>query len=74
MLRRKRYLTSGEGGDNEEFTEETVTSFSEHQTEHAADWGAVTEDNPLFATERFEEHDGDAFESAFEESGFFQEA
>lgn len=72
LIRRKKYQTSGnEGEGDQEFTEETITTMTDQPTEEHGEWGQ-TQDNPLFASENFED-DGDAFSNAFEETGFFSE-
>lgn len=48
-------------------------TLTDQPTEEAGDWGQ-TQDNPLFASENFEDRDDDAFANAFEETGFFGEA
>ena len=71
LLLRKRSKDTGEGGAGvEEFTEETITTLTDERTGDDGEWSQTTEDNPLFATENF---DDDAFTNAFEESGLFQE-
>ena len=72
LLLRKRSRDTGEGGAAaEEFTEETITTLTdENTTGDNGEWSQTTEDNPLFATENF---DDDAFTNAFEEDGFFGE-
>ena len=68
IRRRGRQNTHEEGDVDEEFTEETVATLSTKETED--NWNNVTEDNPVFSTENFEDEDN-AFANAFEEQGFF---
>ena len=73
LPRCKRFKSSSnEGSTNEEFTEETITTLTEHATEDNAEEWHQTQDNPLFASENFDgDDDDDAFANAFEEQGFF---
>lgn len=64
--RRKDEMTEGEAAADE-FTEETMTTLTDEQSnENAGDW-SQTQDNPLFASENFD--DDDDFAANFEETG-----
>ena len=70
LLRRKSKDTGDAGAGVEEFTEETITTLTDEKTGDDGEWSNTTEDNPLFATENYED---DPFTNAFEEVGFFRE-
>ena len=72
LLRRKSRTTGEEANGDQEFTEETITTLSDAQTTGGdmGEWSHTTEDNPLFASENFD--DGNGFDDAFEEGGFFE--
>ena len=74
LLRRKGQKdTEEEVQAAEEFTEETITTLGDQQTtDDLGDWKGSTEDNPLFATENFD--NDDVFGNSFEEQGFFKDA
>ena len=67
LLRRKKTEVTEEEHGGDEFTEETVSTLTEEQSHDNAEW-TQTQDNPLFASANYGEED--AFESAFEETGF----
>ena len=72
LIRRREKNTGDSQGGDQEFTEETITTVSEHTAQDdTGEWSQTTEDNPLFATENFD--DDSPFTNAFEEDGFFQE-
>ena len=70
ILCRKSRSSTGQDNGNEEFTEETITTLGDEQTNDGGDWGH-TQDNPLFASENYQTGDDDAYANAFEEQGFF---
>ena len=77
LLRRRIYRDSDRSGNGpEEFTEETISTITDNTEDgnvgevNGGEW-AQTQDNPLFASENFGDDDDDAFNDAFEETGFF---
>lgn len=72
LLLRRRRQTSGGGDHPEEFTEETITTLTANEdTNEGEVWSQGTQDNPLFASENFDnDDDDDDFANAFEEQFF----
>ena len=71
LLLRRRRQTSDGGDHPEEFTEETITTLTANEdTNEGEVWNQGTQDNPLFASENFDNDDDDDFANAFEEQLF----